>query len=106
MNPAGAKGDGKGKGGKKKGGKGGSRMANTPADQKVWLGNLSKTTTWKTLQAHLRIAGTTKWVEVDRGSGGASFASAAEALNAIAMLNMSVLDGNQIIVDVWKSTKG
>merc|ERR1712139_274241 len=95
---------GKGKGiGKGKGKKG---LKSVPPSQLVWIGNMPQGCDWKTLQEHFNQAGKTKWVEAfegkGKGTGGVAYSSDAEAQNAIAMLNGSVLSGKMIQVDVWE----
>eukprot|EP00933_Yihiella_yeosuensis_P079287 TRINITY_DN916_c0_g1_i1.p1 TRINITY_DN916_c0_g1~~TRINITY_DN916_c0_g1_i1.p1 ORF type:complete len:124 (+),score=34.17 TRINITY_DN916_c0_g1_i1:68-439(+) len=89
-------GKGKGKG------KGGLRV--DPA-LKVWLGNIPAGSDWKALQEHMNQAGKTRWCEVfdgkGAGTGAVSYSTAAEAANAVAMLNGSVFNGANIQVDVW-----
>merc|ERR550514_1958101 len=95
------KGKGKGKGkGKDQG------LKTFPAEQKVWIGNLSADVDWKALQAHFNQAGKTKWVEPfskgkGKGTGGVGYSSEEDAQNAISMLNGSILGGQMIEVDVW-----
>jgi len=72
---------------------------------KVWIGNLAETTKWKELQTHMNQAGKTEWVEVfygkGKGTGAVVYATADDAVNAVATLNDSELDGSRIIVDTW-----
>jgi len=46
-------------------------------------------------------AGNCKFISVWQGTGGATYATAVEAQNAIAMLNGSVFQGAYIECDVW-----
>eukprot|EP00933_Yihiella_yeosuensis_P079294 TRINITY_DN916_c0_g2_i7.p2 TRINITY_DN916_c0_g2~~TRINITY_DN916_c0_g2_i7.p2 ORF type:complete len:127 (+),score=44.43 TRINITY_DN916_c0_g2_i7:72-452(+) len=88
------KGKGKGKGGLK-----------VDPSLKVWLGNIPTGCDWKALQEHMNQAGKTRWVEVfdgkGAGTGAVSYTSAAEATNAVAMLNGSIFNGANLQVDVW-----
>ena len=56
----------------------------------------------------MKLAGTTKWVEIfewkGKGTGGAAYATAEEAASAIAMLNGSTLGGSTLQVDTYKVT--
>jgi len=83
----------------------GQAMLRVDPNLKVWIGGLSEETKWKELQTHLDQAGKTKWVEVftgkGAGTGAAVFTEAEDVQKAVEMLNGSVLDGNNIIVDVW-----
>eukprot|EP00747_Dinoflagellata_sp_TGD_P140685 gnl/TRDRNA2_/TRDRNA2_176035_c0_seq10.p1 gnl/TRDRNA2_/TRDRNA2_176035_c0~~gnl/TRDRNA2_/TRDRNA2_176035_c0_seq10.p1 ORF type:complete len:130 (+),score=27.26 gnl/TRDRNA2_/TRDRNA2_176035_c0_seq10:96-485(+) len=91
---------GKGKG-KGKGKDDRAKLLEFPAEQKVWVGGLPATATFKTLQEHMQQAGSVKWVNCHNGQGGIAFATAAEAQYAIAALNGSVYEGAAIQVDVW-----
>merc|ERR1712232_243708 len=90
-------------------GKGGGKnkgLRGFPPDVKVWVGGVNLDTPGrevnKQLQEHMSQAGTCKWAEVGKsGQGGAAFASADEAQQAIAALNGSVFMGSTIEVDVW-----
>merc|ERR550514_1400218 len=93
------KGKGKGKG-KAKG------LNKAKPDCKVWIGNISSSVGWKELKEHFDQAGKTRWVESftkgsGKGTGGVAYGSAADAQNAMSMLNGSVLGGQMIQVDVW-----
>jgi len=96
---------GKGKGGGK--GKGKAKgLRSFPMDKKVWIGGLPAESTSrelnKQLQEHMNQAGTCKWAEVGKsGAGGAAYATAEEAQNAIATLNGTEFNGAVIEVDVW-----
>merc|ERR1719387_905039 len=90
--------------GKGKGKKTGLNAAK--AENKVWIGNLPESVGWKELEEHFKQAGKTKWVEAfqkgaGKGTGGVAYATAAEATQAISMLNGSILGGQMIQVDVW-----
>jgi len=97
------KGKGKGKG--KSGGKNQSKTKQYKPEQKVWIGNLSESTTYKTLHEHMKQADA-KWCEAfdkkGKGTGVACFATADAAQAAISMLNGSMLDGSAIQVDTWE----
>eukprot|EP00747_Dinoflagellata_sp_TGD_P140686 gnl/TRDRNA2_/TRDRNA2_176035_c0_seq11.p2 gnl/TRDRNA2_/TRDRNA2_176035_c0~~gnl/TRDRNA2_/TRDRNA2_176035_c0_seq11.p2 ORF type:complete len:111 (+),score=30.28 gnl/TRDRNA2_/TRDRNA2_176035_c0_seq11:100-432(+) len=97
------KGDfGKGKGDK---GKGKGKGKKVDPTLKVWIGGLSPTTTWKTLQEHMNQMGATTWVECfegkGKGTGYVAYKTAEEVATAIASLNGSVLDGAAIQCDYW-----
>mmetsp|Transcript_31553 Transcript_31553/g.100498 ORF Transcript_31553/g.100498 Transcript_31553/m.100498 type:complete len:184 (-) Transcript_31553:123-674(-) len=83
----------------------GKSMKSFPPSQRVWVGSLAGGTTWKELQEHMDGAGKTKWCEVfenkGKGTGAVAFETDAEAANAIATLNGSVLKGSAIEVDGW-----
>jgi len=68
---------------------------------KVWLGDVPDPCDRKALQEHMKQAGNCKFVHVSKGSGGAAYATAEEATQAIATLNGSVFAGSVIQVDVW-----
>lgn len=91
------KGDGKGKG---------KGMRGFPPSQRVWIGNVSADITWKELQEHMNAAGKTRWVEVfqnkGKGTGAVAYGSPEEAMNAVAMLNSSMLKGLPIVCDGWE----
>merc|ERR1712146_128197 len=74
-------------------------------EQKVWIGNLPPSVTFKELQPHLKQAGECKWCECftgnGQGTGVGCYATAEEASTAIATLNGSELGGQAIEVDVW-----
>jgi len=71
--------------------------------QKVWVGGLKPTTSWKEVKQHFVDNG----CEIDMcdipkpGRACVTFATAEEATSAIASLNGTELDGNTIEVDVW-----
>merc|ERR1719506_1807830 len=90
------KGKGKGKGGGKK------NLSRISVDEKVWVGGLSESTTWKELEEHMNQAGKTIWVEVfKKGTACVAYKTAEEATNAISTMNGSELGGSSIEVDVW-----
>ncbi len=86
-------------------GKGKGKGLKVDPSLKVWIGNVPPTGDWKALQAHMNQAGATKWVEIFQGRGAGTaavtYGTPEEAANAIAMLNGSVLNGTQLMVDVW-----
>merc|ERR1711869_83257 len=96
---------GKGKGWGKGGGKNQNKARSYKPEQRVWIGNLSESTTYKTLHEHMKQA-EAKWCEVfdkkGKGTGVACFASAEAASAAITSLNGSLLDGSTIQVDKWE----
>merc|ERR1712167_563820 len=72
-----------------------------PIEQRVWLGSIPNPYDTKALNAHMDQAGTCKYISVWQGTGGATYATAEEAQNAIAMLNGSIFAGAVIEVDTW-----
>merc|ERR1712150_15576 len=98
----GMKGKGKGWGGKPWGGGG---LSSFPAEKKVWIGNLPEGVTYQQLLDHFGGPGKAKYAIAMKGkglgTGGAAFATAEEATEAIQRLNGSVLNGVTIVVDVW-----
>lgn len=103
------KGTGKGKDGK---GKDGKSKDNTLLDQlaaidaslKVWVGGVAETATWKSLQKHFTDMDCKPKICAILGKGGkacVSFATAEAAELAIAMVNMTELEGSMLEVDVW-----
>lgn len=74
------------------------------AGQRVYVGNLSWGVTWQMLKDHMRAAGDVLRVDVleaggrSKGCAVVTFASAADADEAVARLNDSVLDGRTIFV--------
>jgi len=105
--PNSGKGKGKGKGKdpkKEQFRKSMDKLDKFEASQKVWVGGLSKDTTWKQLEKHCEETGGTKpkLTEVmKKGTGVLAFKSEDDASAAIAALNGSDLDGNSIEADVW-----
>merc|ERR1719213_1041095 len=88
-------------------GKGKEVLNKVKPELKVWIGNLPESVGWKELQEHFNQAGKTKWVEAfkqgaGKGTGGAAYGSAEDAIKAISMLNGSILGGQMIQVDVWE----
>jgi RNA recognition motif-containing protein len=77
--------------------------------QKAWVGGLSKTTTWKKLEKHVKEAGDLKPALVDvnekKGTGVVCFQSGDDVATAVAVLNGSELDGKSIEVDVWEKVE-
>ena len=73
-------------------------------ETRVYVGNLSWQTSWQTLKDHFRQAGEVLHADVmmqdgrSKGCGIVSFATPAEAANAIATLSETELDGRQIFV--------
>jgi len=90
------KGSGKGKDDKTK-----ERLAQFTAAQKVWIGGLSETTTWKTLEKHLAEISKPKITHIYKGKGVAAYESEEDASTIIAALNGSELDGAILELDVW-----
>merc|ERR1711959_356610 len=93
---------GKGKDGK------GRKHTNFKTEQKVWIGGIPDGITYKELHPHMKQAGDAKWCEVFSGKGAGTgvccYATAAEAQNAIAILNGSIVGAGAIQVDVWTQT--
>mmetsp|Transcript_5619 Transcript_5619/g.11151 ORF Transcript_5619/g.11151 Transcript_5619/m.11151 type:complete len:269 (-) Transcript_5619:46-852(-) len=103
-----------GKGFPGKGGYGGWGMqikVHGESDQMVYVGNLSYKAEWQELKDHMKTAGTVEFVKIltdtgmewgrSKGVGCTRYASAAEAANAVQMLNGSEFMGRQIVVDLW-----
>merc|ERR1719321_2095786 len=90
-------------------GKGKGKQLKVDDSLKVWIGNLSAGITWKQLQEHVNQAGPSKWVEVFEGKGKGTacvvYKTAEEAMNAIKLLNGSLLGGGAIQADVWEKTQ-
>ncbi|CAE8733823.1 unnamed protein product, partial [Polarella glacialis] len=86
-------------------GKGKGKQLKVDDALKVWLGNLPPNTRWKDLQAHVDTAGKSKWVEIFEGKGKGTaavvYATAAEAANAIKLLNGAEIAGQSIVADTW-----
>jgi len=80
------------------------KLSKIPADKKVWIGGLSKDTTWKKLEKHFEeTCGTKPKVSevLPKGKACCAFASPEEAAAAIEAVNGTDLDGKAIEVDVW-----
>eukprot|EP00747_Dinoflagellata_sp_TGD_P134856 gnl/TRDRNA2_/TRDRNA2_175383_c0_seq3.p1 gnl/TRDRNA2_/TRDRNA2_175383_c0~~gnl/TRDRNA2_/TRDRNA2_175383_c0_seq3.p1 ORF type:complete len:133 (+),score=35.18 gnl/TRDRNA2_/TRDRNA2_175383_c0_seq3:185-583(+) len=88
-------------GGKGKGKSKGRGVHDFPIEQRVWLGSVPDPFDPKALKEHMSQAGNCKYISVKKGQGGATYATAAEAQTAVAMLNGSVFAGAYIEVDVW-----
>jgi len=72
---------------------------------RIFVGNLSYSTTWQGLKDHFKEAGTVEFASVlenpnktSKGCGMVNFATHEEAVKAVALLNDSTLDGRQITV--------
>jgi len=72
---------------------------------RIFVGNLSFTTNWQALKDHFKAAGTVEFASVletpdgvSKGVGLVNFMTHEEAMNAVAMLNESELDGRRITV--------
>merc|ERR1712083_572612 len=80
------------------------KIGKVEADQKVWVGNLTKSVDWKGLSKHFEEQGfKPQMAEVMKGGKGVcSFKTAEEASSAIAAANGSELKGKAIEVDVWE----
>jgi len=73
-------------------------------EKKVWVGGLSKDTTWKTLEKHfLETCGTKPKISeiLPKGKACLAFKDADEATTAIEAVNGTDLDEKTIQVDVW-----
>jgi len=95
-------------------------IASAPASHMVYVGNLPFQAEWQELKDHFEACGTVVDTKVhttdgkgggrtkgrSRGTGTVTFSSAAEAAQAIKMLNGSVMMDRQIVVDVWTGGKG
>jgi RNA recognition motif-containing protein len=95
-----AKGKGKGAVDKTK-----EKLRKFDAKNKVWVGGMSNTTTWKKLEKHFKETADLKPAVVDvnekKGTGVVCFKDEDDVSTAVAVLNGSELDGNTIEVDVW-----
>lgn len=89
------------------GGGGGGEGVHLPPDQisRVFVGNLSFSTTWQALKDHFKAAGTVEFASVlenpnktSKGCGMVNFLSNEEARAAVSLLHESALDGRQITV--------
>jgi len=72
---------------------------------RIFVGNLSYSTTWQGLKDHFKEAGTVEFASVlenpnktSKGCGMVNFATHEEAVKAVALLNDSTLDGRHITV--------
>jgi len=80
------------------------KLNKVESEKKVWIGGLSKSTTWKKLEKHFEeTCGSKPQISeiLPKGKGCCAFGSADEASAAIAAVNGTDLDGNAIEVDVW-----
>jgi len=80
------------------------KLGKIDADKKVWIGGLSKDTTWKKLEKHFaETCGTKPNITelLPKGRGCCAFKNEDEASAAIAAVNGSDLNGKTIEVDVW-----
>jgi len=106
--PVVAKGKAKGKGkgtGAVKSDKHKEKLRSFDVSKKAWVGGLSKNTTWKKLEKHFKDADLTPaLVDVNERKGTAvvCFEDADDVNNAVASLNGSELDGQNLEVDVWE----
>jgi len=73
---------------------------------KVWVGGLTSEVTWEQLQNHFKQAGKITWSAAfgKQGYGCVAFKTAAEAQNAIVLMNGSVLGSCTLEVDFFKRT--
>jgi len=72
---------------------------------RIFIGNLSYTTNWQALKDHFKQAGTVEFASIletpagaSKGVGLVNYATHDEAINAVAMLNETELDGRMISV--------
>jgi len=93
------KGAGKGKG--KGDDKMKEKLAAFQASQKVWIGGLAESTTWKELEKHLAEIAKPKVTHIFRGKGVAAYENEEDATTVIAALNGSELGGNVLEIDTW-----
>jgi len=95
------KGAGKGKGKSKGDDKMKEKLATFQASQKVWIGGLAESTTWKELEKHLAEIAKPKVTHIYKGKGVAAYANEEDATTVIAALNGSELGGNVLEIDTW-----
>jgi len=95
------KGAGKGKGKGKGDDKMKEKLAAFKASQKVWIGGLAESTTWKELEKHLAEIAKPKVTHIFRGKGVAAYENEEDATTIIAALNGSELAGNVLEIDTW-----
>jgi len=88
-------------------GKGGSKASNHKVRDPsltVWLGNLPEGVPFQEVQELMNQAGNCKYAAtLKRGTGFAVFDSPEEAMEAIQILNGTMLGTNSIIVDTWET---
>lgn len=84
---------------------GGSSYSTNPVETKVFIGNVPYETTWQELKDFCRRAGEVSFADIptnnegkSRGFGIVGFASAADAANAIEVLNGGFLRGRNVFV--------
>jgi RNA recognition motif-containing protein len=79
------------------------KLRSIDASKKVWVGNLSKKTTWKELEKHFKDVAKPTVVDINekKGTGVVCFKTEEDATSAIGSLNGSELGGEIIEVDVW-----
>jgi len=88
-------------GGGKGGGRGGGKGGGMPKVW-IWIGNLSKGTTWQDLRSHMESVGKTLWVELlSQDSAFVMYQTEEGAQKAATELNGSTLKGNKVTVDTW-----
>jgi len=95
------RGAGKGKGKGKGDDKTKEKLATFQASQKVWIGGLAESTTWKELEKHLAEIAKPKVTHIYRGKGVAAYENEEDATTVIAALNGSELGGNVLEIDTW-----
>jgi len=106
--PVVAKGKAKGKGkgtGAVKSDKHKEKLRSFDVSKKAWVGGLSKNTTWKQLEKHFKDADLKPaLIDVNERKGTAvvCFNDEDDVNNAVASLNGSELDGQNLEVDVWE----
>lgn len=72
-----------------------------PDAQKIWVGGLSKDTTWKELEEHFAAAAKPKISHIFRGTGVVAYTESEDIAGIITALNGSELKGATLEVDVW-----
>lgn len=79
------------------------KLKSYSADQKVYIGGLKHSTTWKQLEKHVieTTGSKPKLTEALKDKGYLAFGTADEALTAITVLAGSELDGAVLEADVW-----
>mmetsp|Transcript_82046 Transcript_82046/g.228678 ORF Transcript_82046/g.228678 Transcript_82046/m.228678 type:complete len:250 (+) Transcript_82046:87-836(+) len=97
----------KAKGWGKRQGKGKAKGKDRQVDnsQKLWIGGVPESATWKDLQQHFAQSGSPIWSEVQKGGVGVvAYASAEEAATAVHVFNGSEFKGAYLTVDAWTAS--
>ncbi|CAE7905910.1 unnamed protein product [Symbiodinium microadriaticum] len=96
---------GTGKATKGKSGKGDDKMkeklAAFSAAQKVWIGGLSESTSWRELETHVAVIAKPKLTHIHRSTGILAFEQEADVITVISSLDGSELKGNTLQFDHW-----